>query len=161
MRALEAENLIEELLDLDHEKFTQAIFLHQDMVRKFVEGEPKDRSEIIDHLLGLKKLRELTEALNPKHRILNEIKVLQQTKERLEKQKNNIEIDTLEQLSQQKERIMKMGYQEELDIEYVNEKENSILSQINAFSKEYGLDLERARKPGPAGDCDWVYEITN
>ena len=32
----EAQNLIEELLYLDHEKFTQAIFLHQDMIRKFV-----------------------------------------------------------------------------------------------------------------------------
>jgi len=106
----EAQNLIEELLDLDHEKFTQAVFLHQDMIRKFVEGGPKDRSEIIDQLLGLKNLREFTEGLDPKRKIRNEIKILQEIKKSLEEQKKVIEIESQELLNQQEKALIKDGY---------------------------------------------------
>jgi len=142
----EAQDLIEELLDLDHEKFTQAIFLHQEMIRKFVEGRPKDRSEIIDQLLGLRNLREFAETLDPKRKIRNEIKILQEVKEGLEKQKTTIEIETQERLNQQKEELTKKGHKEtELSIKYVNNQIDSLINQLNVLSKEYNLDLKQEK----------------
>lgn len=137
----EAQNLIEKLLDLDHEKFTQAIFLHQDMIRKFVEGGPKDRSEIIDQLLGLKNLREFTESLDPKRKIKNKIKGLQEVKNSLEKQKRAIEIESREHLDQKEASLIKEGYKKkELTFEYLENSKSSLVLQLEVILKEYNLE---------------------
>lgn len=137
----EAQNLIEDILDLDHEKFTQAVFLHQDMIRKFVEGGPKDRSEIIDQLLGLKNLREFTEGLDPKRKIRKEIKILQEIKKSLEEQKKAIEIESQERLDQQERALIKEGYEKkELNFEYLGSLKNSLIPKLEVILKEYNLE---------------------
>lgn len=136
-----AQTLIENLLKLDHEKFTQAVFLHQDMIRKFVEGGPKDRSEIIDQLLGLKNLREFTESLDPKRKIQKEIKILQEVKKSLEEQKKAVELESKERLDQQEIKLIEDGYnKKELNFKNLDNVKNSLIPKLDVILVQNNLE---------------------
>lgn len=134
----EAQEQIEELIGLDHEKFVQALFLHQETIRRFVDGKPQDRSAIIDQLLGTAQIREFAEALNPKRKIRKEIKVLQITKDRLEGEQTMIEVDSQEQLDEQRDTILAQGYKEtDLTPESLEEKIHQLFIEITKLAKTY------------------------
>ncbi len=134
----EAQEQIEELIGLDHEKFVQALFLHQETIRRFVEGKPKDRSAIIDQLLGTAQIREFTEALNPKRKIRREIKSLQTTKNRLEGEETMIEVDSQEQLDEQRDKLLAQDYKKiDLTLGSLDEKVHQLFIEITKLAETY------------------------
>jgi len=134
----EAQKQIEELIGLDHEKFVQALFLHQETIRRFVEGKPQDRSAIIDQLLGTTQIREFTESLDPKRKIGTEIKALKITKDRLEGEQTMIEVDSQEQLDEQRDKLLAQGFKkDDLTLVSLETKVHQIFIEITKLAKTY------------------------
>lgn len=136
----EAQNLIDSTLKLNHDQFTQAVFLHQETLRKFIEGKPADRSEIIDQLLGTKNLREFIANLDPKRKIQNQIKSQKEIRDGLEEQVTSVHIDTQDRLDQERTNLLNLGNKEsQLNIEYIINQNTSLKTKISYLSQEYGI----------------------
>ena len=135
---IEAQKQIEKLIGVDHEKFVQALFLHQETIRRFVEGKPTDRSAIIDQLLGTSQIRDFTESLDPKRKISGEIKTLQTIKERLEGEETRIEVVNQEQLDKQRDKLLTQGYKEiDLTLASLYEKIHQLYNEITKLAETY------------------------
>jgi len=59
----EAEKKIVETIGLNQEGFYSTVYMHQDAVKTLVSGSPEERSDVIDRLLGIHLLRDLSTAI--------------------------------------------------------------------------------------------------
>jgi exonuclease SbcC len=61
-----AEEKLLELLGITPEQFYAATYLRQEAIRDFIVGDAQDRGRVIDELLGMETLRQLSEAVTVK-----------------------------------------------------------------------------------------------
>jgi len=139
----EAQEQIVMLIGLNHERFLQSVFLHQDTIRQIVEGKPGDRDTVIDQLLGTGSLREFAEALDPKRLIPNEIKVLRTVKDRQEGEEARFEIQSRMDLEEQKNKLIAQGYKERnLTLPYLDGQLEQISKKLSRLADSYGQSTQ-------------------
>jgi len=62
-QAEEAERRIIEAIGLSQDDFYTTVYMHQDAIKILVSGSPEERSDVIDRLLGIRLLRDLSKAI--------------------------------------------------------------------------------------------------
>lgn len=82
----EAEEKLAEILGISQEQFYAATYLRQESIRDFVVGNAETRSKVVDELLGLETLRQLSECIPLKEvetavrKAQKEVKDIEETK---------------------------------------------------------------------------------
>ncbi|WP_455364271.1 AAA family ATPase [[Eubacterium] cellulosolvens] len=78
-----AEKKINEVIGLTPDDFYATVYMHQDAVKTLISGNPENRNEVIDRLLGIRLLRDLSKAI-PLTPLYERRKILQKMAEELE-----------------------------------------------------------------------------
>jgi exonuclease SbcC len=147
----EAQNTLMKILGITFEDFPKAVYLHQEAIRDIVITDPKERSRIIDKLLGTIEIRDLIDALDVKRAISAAKKRIQARIDTLERDKIQFVIGMKERLSKQREILISKGYQAvELSIEYLTAAIEDITKDIINVANQLGAPIPTIGRPEPS-----------
>jgi len=160
----EAENRLATLLELTPEEYYCKTHLHQETVRDLLVGQIADRSAMIDKMLGLYRLRQLTESL-PVSSVDREIKDMRGDIQDTEEQKEIYK----KTLTRSREDLNR--YVQELENAEVKADSVSIVSLAEIFTKSYtalsdlasilGLALREIKAPKTVDEAKGIPDGIN
>lgn len=138
----EAENMIEELLGTSKDDFTRVYCLHQELIKALVSDEPKERSRVIDKLLGIFEVRELVEALDVKRTISNKLKSLESEIEAIERDKIQFAVNLKKIVNNKKMELLNSGLSEsQLAPQGTAHTLTKLYDEIRELATKYGSKI--------------------
>jgi len=145
----EAQEKLLDLLGTNVEQFYATAYLHQEAIRDFISSDAADRNRVIDELLGLYVLRELSEALSVKD-VEKEVKAC-------ENEMHRIETTTIDALALAKKKLTdymtelkKKGYTEEsLSPQHLVKLSKEIASELLQSSDLMRAEVKKVEVPEP------------
>ena len=105
-----AEQYLSSFLDSELEEFAKNTVLHQQTIREALSRSPDERSRAIDRLLGTFEIREFIESLDPKRRISDTKKELEERIALIERDRIRFAVGLTEQLEKDETNLISRGY---------------------------------------------------
>ncbi len=109
----EAQAQLEKLLGIPMDEISSSVYLHQESLKAILSTDPKERSRVIDKMLGIEEVHSLIESLASTRKIGIASKELQRQIERLKEEKVQFAVKMLERVGQYRTRLLNQGYSEE------------------------------------------------
>jgi DNA repair exonuclease SbcCD ATPase subunit len=140
----EAENFIEKVLGVSKYDFTRVYCLHQELIKGVVSDEPKERSRVIDKMLGTLEVRELIDALDVKRAISNKLKFLDSEIDSIRRDKIQFAVNLKKIVNEKKMELLNSGLSEsQLTLQGIIGILTKIQDEITELAREYNLEIHK------------------
>lgn len=134
----DAKLYLEQTLGFDLEEVSRSKFLHQETIRDALTYSPKDRSAVIEKLLGTYDTKEFTKALDHKRRFNSEIKGIEVRVGALQRDHIQFIINLRRSLEDLKTGLLGKGYGEhELELAYTLREIEEIRKTLDTLALSY------------------------
>ena len=147
----EAQVVVEELLGLTADQFGAVTHLRQETIRDFIQGEPADRSQVIDRMIGLGLLREFVAGLDPTA-VDGEIKNLEERVAAIDRTMIQATVLVRDMVAQQEQSLIAAGVAPEaMTAEALMDGLGAALAQLDQLGARLGIAPRTATPMAAAG----------